>query len=392
MLWSAALAGLLLAAPPQYLVLNTAAPPTAQLFDQVRAGCGTGSPARRIGVAAIFSYLHHPRERVLADLREFLRLAAVTDTPVVVQLDGENWWGGRPDLWNWWDPAQPGYDPANRQNVEWTGWGPQHAIQIAWRNWGRQIRVLPPPNLLSPRYRAACHAELAVLVPEILSWWRQLPAQQQDLLIGIKVGWESSLGVNAWYYPDGNALLARPAADDPQTGLRPAEPPSRGVVTIGYAAASTGGLRLSGELTEADQAAVVRRHLADLCAVHARLGVPRDRLFTHVAGWREGELLYAAGLNPHACPGWSFYRYASDPRRDAGVQQALTQSDAPAWAAVEWWLGSRDQAAWSAALAVTLADPRCRYLAVYNWQSICDQPAVLQAIRDACRPAAGPPP
>ena len=69
-----------------------------------------------------------------------------TETPVLVQIDTEHWWEARPDLWNWWDPAKPGFDPANRENVEWTGWSADDALKIAWRNWGRQIRVLPPPE------------------------------------------------------------------------------------------------------------------------------------------------------------------------------------------------------------------------------------------------------
>jgi hypothetical protein len=81
---------------------------------------------------------------VVADLREFLRLAQLTDTPIVVQLDGEQWWANRPDLWNWWDESLPGFSPANRENVEWFGWSPDQALRIAWRNWGRQLRVRPP--------------------------------------------------------------------------------------------------------------------------------------------------------------------------------------------------------------------------------------------------------
>ena len=62
-----------------------------------------------------------------------------------------------------------GYEPARlshrriASNVEWTNWSSDSAIKIAWRNWGRQLRVLPPPNLMSPRYREACHEEMRVI-------------------------------------------------------------------------------------------------------------------------------------------------------------------------------------------------------------------------------------
>jgi hypothetical protein len=379
--WLASALGV--AAADQFIVLNLSEGRRADAFAQIHQEFGGGRAGKvRVGISGIFSYLHHPRDRVVADLREFLRLARDTDTPIVVQLDGEQWWGHRPDLWNWWDPNQPGYSPANRANVEWTNWSSDSAIKIAWRNWGRQIRVLPPPNLMSARYREACHEEMRVLLPVILDWWRELPAHQQELLIGIKVGWESSIGVNAWYYPGGNELLDQPATNDPTSGLKADQPPARGVVQIGYAAVRTAGIREKGAITEADLAEVPRRHLEDLCREAAHLGVPREKLFTHIAGWKERERLYAAAVNPLSCPGWSFYRYAEDPRGDAGVQAALKTTDAPYWAAVEWlYQGPAEPVGWHRALTATLGDPRCRYLCIYNWSGVSENRAALAAIR-----------
>lgn len=377
------LAGGIVTAADQFVVLNLSNDRYAESFAQIHREFGRQSEGKvRIGMAGIFSYLHQPRTKVVADLREFLRLARETDTPVVVQLDGEQWWGNRPDLWNWWDTNQPGCSPANRANVEWTNWSSDSAIKIAWRNWGSQLRVLPPPNLMSPRYREACHEEMRMLIPIILDWWRELPASQKVLLIGIKVGWESSIGVNAWYYPGGNELLNQPASSDPTSGLKAGQPPARGVVQLGYAAVRTAGIRKEGAITEADLAEVVRRHLEDLSREATRLGVPREKLFTHVAGWKEGEKLYAAAVNALSCPGWSFYQHAADPRGDGGVQDAIKTSDAPHWAAVEWlYQGPAETAAWHGALTATLADPRCRYLCIYNWSGVRENRAALDAIR-----------
>jgi hypothetical protein len=60
-----------------------------------------------IGAAAIFSYFRAPHEEVAGRLKRFLQLAAKHEIPIVVQLDGEQWWSNRPDLWNWWDPDRP---------------------------------------------------------------------------------------------------------------------------------------------------------------------------------------------------------------------------------------------------------------------------------------------
>ena len=62
-------------------------------------------------------------------------------------------------LWNFFDPSQPGFDPENRQNVEWTGWTNDTAAMVAWRNWGSQFRMpTPQPNLASPALLAQTKA------------------------------------------------------------------------------------------------------------------------------------------------------------------------------------------------------------------------------------------
>jgi len=371
-------------AEAQYVVVNMSpSEASADVFEQIQQLTqGKTSNQVGLGVGAIFSYLNQSRAETVTQVGAFLSLAKQHSMPIVVQLDGEQWWSARPDLWNWWDADKPGYNPENRNNVEWCAWGPEHALKIAWRNWGRQIRVLPPPNFMSPAYRQACHEEMRVLVPLILDWWQGLPREKKHLLIGIKLGWESALGVNSFYYPNGNALLDQPEKDDPKTGLQANRIPDRGVTAIGYAAIKTAQLADTGILKEAHQVEIVRRHLTDLCALAAELGVPRRRLFTHVAGWKEEEGLYNAALNQYACPGWSFYKYASNPKEDKGVQRVLRQSHAPFWAAVEWlMMGNQDALAWKSAMDHTLSDPSCRYMCIYNWSGIKNNKAALSAIQ-----------
>jgi len=188
--------------------------------------------------------------------------------------------------------------------------------------------------------------------------------------------------VNAFYYPDGNDLLDRPERDDPRVELKADQVPGRGVVASGYAAITTAGLAKSGALQEKDLAEIVRRHLDDLCSLAAKLGVPREKLFTHVGGWKEEELLYDAALNRYSCPGWSFYRHASDASKDMGVQRVLQKSDAPFWGAVEWMLmGTDDEKAWREAITRALSIPKCRYVCIYNWSGIRDNRGAVDAIK-----------
>jgi hypothetical protein len=367
----------------QFVLLNIAPGENVPLsFAEIQPLSEKGRGGLRVGAGAIFSYLDKSREECRRELSEFLWLSERSSIPVIVQLDGEQWWRARPDLWNWWDPGTAGFDEENRRNVEWFDWGPEYALKIAWRNWGTQVRVLPPPNFLSPRYREACHEEMRYFIPLILEWHKNLPEEKKDLFLGIKLGWESAIGVNSFYYPGGNGLLNLPEEDDPHLELKGEQVPDRGVVAIGYAALTTARLAGSGALKEEDLAEIVRRHLEDLCRVAAELGVPREKLFTHVGGWKEEELLYDAALNDFSCPGWSFYRHAADASKDMGMQRALRQSRAPWWGAVEWLLqGSHRWEEWHEALVRTLKIARCRYLCIYNWNSIRKEEAAQEAIQ-----------
>jgi len=376
--------------PSQYVLVNLHRHEFNRddLLNIVERISGPAESDIRVGISTIYSYFSVPGndpaalERFLQQMRTDLALVQEVGLPFLIQLDGEQWWGARPELWNWWDPERPGFNPQNAHNVEWYGWGPEYALKIAWRNWGRQLRVLPPPNLMSPAYIAAWTEKMEAIIPVILEWYEALPEDQQYLFVGVKVGWESSIGVNAWYYPDGNAKLHLPEADDPQTGLTGSMVPCRGVQTIGFSALTSAGIRDSGEVTEADLAEVARRHLENLSRLASQLGVPRNRLFTHGAGWKSEELLYDAAVNQYSSPGWSFYGYATDPRRDRGVARALELSDAPYWAATEWLLFHDNKEQWTSALENTLSMPRMRYICIFNWQSIRNSPTVHEAIKN----------
>jgi hypothetical protein len=370
----------------QYILLNLAESElNHESFQRIKELSATWEPGRpRLGVGTIVCYFRDPPAENLQKLRNVLALCEKHELAVIVQLDGEQWWQNRPDLWNWWDKSRPGYDPANAANVEWSGWGPEHALKIAWRNWHHQLRVLPPPNLMSARYHAACHAEMEPLVKEVIRWRDRLPEDKRWLLVGVKAGWESAIGMGSYYYPNGNALIDQDPAKDPNRRARPRMLPGRGFQPIGYAAVSTAGLAKAGELKEEHMAEVVRRHLDDLSAVVRSAGLPRDQIFTHCGGWAPGEKLYRSALNEHSCPGWSFYRHGRDPRGDKTAMAAMAASDAPYWAVAEWLpIGAKTSDDWSAALRNVLSVERCRYVCIYNWRQLKSDPIAQAGVRRA---------
>ncbi|MCL2160161.1 MAG: hypothetical protein FWH48_12200, partial [Oscillospiraceae bacterium] len=100
-------------------------------IDEILGEIGTkGNANRRLAVSYTFSYLHFPAEKVAESIKNLLELSLANDIPVILHLDGVNWWLARPDLWNFWDESKPGYDPANISNVERYGWGMDTAVRL----------------------------------------------------------------------------------------------------------------------------------------------------------------------------------------------------------------------------------------------------------------------
>ncbi|WP_344979363.1 InlB B-repeat-containing protein [Compostibacter hankyongensis] len=349
--------------PEQYVFLNDY--DWAYNYDNIKALFGS-SKGKRLAVGAGFiMYIFQRTPAVLEEeLNKHLALAEADEIPVLVQLDPVTFMEGRPDLWNWWDPDQPGYDPDNRNNVEWTGWSADSAVKIGWLNWGSQIRLNPMPNLMSPAYRAAVRDEMTRLITLVAGWYQKLPPEKKYLFGGIKVTGEMAIGVNNWYYPNGNGYVDQAPEHDPQTGINIYNMPSRGVQTIGYAALKSGGMKTSGTITGDDIAELARRHSEFVSKLCFDTGIPRDHIFSHAGGVNQD---LGACINRYACPSWSFYN--QDAVNPSGYKQALDLlkvSDAPCFGIAEWSIGDTDDPGkWMDAIGNGLSIPRCRFLSVY---------------------------
>jgi len=366
----------------KYIFINQTTYTESEVQNIVAKFGGQSNKRVAVGLGVIISVLNASTPNVVARINGQLALASKYNLPISVKLDAEIWWEYRPDLWNWWDPSKPGFNVDNKDNVEWTDWNNDSAVKLGWLNWGSQIRMVPSPNLMSPKYKEAWKAAITPCVDAIKTWYEGLPADKKYLFGNIVVGWESSIGVSNHFYPNGNGYLNQPVANDPITGFNIAILPSRGLQTLGYAAVKTAGIASSGILTEAMQTEVVRRHLEELSKSVNDLGIPRENIFTHCGGWVNGETIYTAAINKYSCPGWSYYNYASDPTNDITAMNALAKSDAPYWGAVEWLLqGNKTLDEWVSALSKSLAN-KSRVVVIYNWGSINTNANALNAIKE----------
>ena len=365
---------------------------TRKVFDEVTGTLQVpDNPRLRVGLSFIFNTMETPTNVLAASLRHLLASSEEAGVPVLVTFDGANWWQRRSDLWNWWDPDLPGYNPSNRFNVEWSGWGPEQAVKLGWRDWGRQHRVAPAPNLSSPAVLAAHTAALRALIPLVEEWRQQLSPSRRWLFGGLKLGWEASIGYNAYYYPDGNQYVEHWPQDeshDPTNVLAMSKGLNCGVAQIGYAAVKTAGLKAGGALTGEDLGRVVGDYLEKLCRVAHECGLPADLVFTHQGGvgapW-EQHLPFRAAFNRYSTPGWSFYGVAPD---EAGPLAAdLQHARRQRWAAAEWWWGGSGTAEWKEHFRRTLAFRDCRFICVYNWNlgMFERQSQGQEAVRDLVR-------
>lgn len=379
-------------ARPQYIFFHITAARrtnpkqiTADLLASIPETLGTrGNRKLMVGAAFSFSVLEQTGAELAEVLQRLFDASEEAQVPVFPCLDGQNWWESRPDLWNWWDPGRPGYNPENRANVEWFGWGPEYAVKIGWRNWGRQIRVAPAPNIESPAVLAEHDRAFRELVPLLARWHRSLAADRKYLFGGFKVGWEASINVNAYYYPGGNEIFDRSPTDasgDPNDH-KSAHGWTFRHQPIGFNAAFTAGVKRSGELTKDDIEAVVRRYLERLARTANECGIPKELIFTHQGGtyapW-DRHLTFRAAINDFSVPGWSFYSH--DPPECGSMASDMESAKREEWGAVEWLRRGPDAAAWRSHFERTLGFKKCRLISVYNWEGVRSIEALREALR-----------
>ncbi|KKQ97620.1 MAG: PA14 domain-containing protein [Candidatus Woesebacteria bacterium GW2011_GWB1_39_12] len=379
---------------PQYILLNktpTGCPPgttqycwfpqdpntiDARAVDEIRQHIPTnGTTNRKLGLSFSVWLLDLNRDVQIQDIDKLLNIAVTKDIPIYIRLDGFTWWENRPDLWNWWDPNLPGYNPSNRYNVEWTSWNPDSAIKISWRNWGAQFRVKPQPNLGSRVYIDAKKTALETLIPRIVNWYNNLPNDKKYLLAGVEIDNELSIGTNFYYYPNGNNYLNQNSQLDPNL---PADwsQLDGGYVQLGYAAMSSYGYPQNTTPTKDILNHIMSLHMNDISNYVASLGLPRNKFFTHGIGT---PYYYTHALTQVATPGWSFYDYAYNPSLAPDFPPAVNELDNTPWGAVEWW-NMNSNVSWQTAFNNTLNYDNNKIVNIFSYESITFPSTLSDAI------------
>ena len=127
-------------------------------------------------------------------IRSAFAAAREHDMAVMLHFDFHLAWKNRPDLWNWFDPNKPGYNPNNKYNVEWHGWdGPPNKVH--YLNHGVLERLPPNMCFTSKRTRAEVTRIVSkVIGPVLREEIAKLKAEGKEALFaGVLVGSEPSI-------------------------------------------------------------------------------------------------------------------------------------------------------------------------------------------------------
>jgi hypothetical protein len=245
---------------------------------------------------------------------------------VMLHFDFHLNWQKRPDLWNWFDPAQPGYNPDNKYNVEWQGWdGP--ANKISYLNHG-VLERRPPLMCFTSK---AVRAEIARLVSKVIGpvlreEVAKLEAEGKErFFAGVLVGLEPAIDD----YSDSDPERARLMKED---GV-PALP-------LGYRALLDSGFSVQKPPDDFHNALakIVQETVSFWCQQFVEAGIPAEKLYPHVAAPAPIEVMNApiwTAFNPYSRPGWTTYPVGLLGESFKPIYEELEKHGNPAWAGVE---------------------------------------------------------
>jgi hypothetical protein len=250
---------------------------------------------------------------------------------VMLQFDFHVEWSNRPDLWNWFDPTKPGYNPENRRNVEWFGWdGPP--AKARYLNWGEAQRLPPSICFTSKPIRA----EWTRLIRDVIAppLKQELAALEREgkgrLFAGVLVGAEPMFDNYSHTDPE---TAKRVAADGAPTGQ------------LGYRALLDRGYRKDHPPADIHRALgeIMQETVAFWCKAFVQTGLPARKLYPHIPAGADLEMTSApveAAFNAYSRPGWSTYPAGPLALNFQILYDALKKHGNPPWGGVEANAGS----------------------------------------------------
>jgi hypothetical protein len=259
-------------------------------------------------------------------IRRVFAAAREHEMAVMLHFDFHTRWQSRPDLWNWFDPQKPGYNPNNKYNVEWHGWdGPPNKAR--YLNWGVLERLPPNMCFTSKRTRAEVTRIVSkVIGPVLREEIVKLKADGKEALFaGVLVGSETGIDDYSKPIPECMKMMK-------EDGV-PAGP-------LGYRALLDRGFSADNPPEDFRKALakIVQETIAFWCEQFVDAGIPAEKLYPHVVAPAPIEAMNApiwTAFNKYSRPGWTTYAVGVIGESFKPIYDELEKHGNPAWAGVE---------------------------------------------------------
>ena len=242
-------------------------PPPANLRETVagmRARIGV-APAggRRLGFVLGPIAFDNTDEQVRRLIADGFDIALETGVAVGFHIDDSMFWGRLEEL----------NAPENLEWVDWQG-TPCTGRRLDWSS--KPLKIMPQLCFNSPGVRKAVSARATLIGREVAAGVERLrAARRDDLFLGVIAGWETQIG------------------QDFDTGK-----------VAGYRALTNAGFGAASPPAEVDAArvAIVREFIGSWARSLIDAGVPKGKVYSHIAYMSEASYKIARRVNPSAVP------------------------------------------------------------------------------------------
>jgi hypothetical protein len=315
-----------------------------------RLGTTGDGTTRQLGVGARIPVWVRDESIIIQAIREGFDTAMRANVAVhfnVVDIIG---WEERYDLWNWYDPEKRGYNPDNKQNVEWYDWEGTANKRRYFHPEGRPTQT-PHICYNSPTVEKEIGRIVSkVIGPALRKELDKLKRQNKEYLFaGLTVGEEagfddysnipeksqiphSSSGANLMQQQI-LKMLSQAATLIDEDGA----PHSR----LGYCSLTNAGYSKSNPPRDVNDALadIIQNYIEFWDKQFVDAGISCSRIYTHVAASPAQDGKNNAPLrvvfNPYARPGWTTYAIGTLQNGFKPLYDALVKHGNPAWGGVE---------------------------------------------------------
>lgn len=308
---------------PKYLIFWSAPEQAGELAKRIGM---KGDGKTRILGFGVPTAAFEMEDQLPALIRRAFAAAVQNDMAVMLHFDLHLHWKHRPDLWNWFDPKQPGYNPDNKFNVEWHGWdGPPNKVR--YLDHGVLERISPNICFTSKKVRADITRIISTVIAPVVNEevGKLKAAHKENLFAGILVGLEPGIDDYSEPTPEQGKMML-------EDGVTPGPLGYRALLDRGYSAANP-----PKDFRQA-LATVVQETVSFWCQQFVDAGLPKEKLTVHVAASAPIEQMNApiwTAFNAYSRPGWSTYASQVLGESFKPVYDELAKHGNPVWAGVE---------------------------------------------------------